>query len=119
MEHVKLTVPAATDFRGVVRLVIGGLASRCGLTFEQVDDLQIAVDALLNSRTPVAETIAVDASIGDELRLRIGAFQPRDGNVSSERVLSALVPETRAIHLDGHEWVELALPLGSPAGEEQ
>jgi hypothetical protein len=110
-EHVKLTVPAATDFRAVVRLVVGGIASRCGLTFEQVDDLQIAVDALLNSRTPAAESIALDASIGDELCLRIGGFLPREGRPSAHRLLNALVAETRVVELEGHEWIELALPL--------
>ena len=110
MEHVTLSVPAAPEFRGVVRLVVGGIASRCGLSFEHVDDLQMAVDALLNSQRTATEELELDASIGECLRLRVGPFDDRGGD-SSQRVLRALVPGVQTVALGGHEWIELALPL--------
>jgi hypothetical protein len=38
VEHVAVKVPSDAAFRSVVRLVVGGIASRCDLPFERVDD---------------------------------------------------------------------------------
>jgi hypothetical protein len=116
MEHVTLSVPSAADFRGVVRLVVGGLGSRCGLSFEQVDDLQIAVEAVLNSQPMSAEELELDASIDDHLRVRLGPFDEGAGGSSSERMLRVLVPDVRIVALGGRAWVELAVPLAEGNG---
>jgi len=110
MEHVTLSVPAASGFRGVVSLVIGGIGSRCGLSFEQVDDLQIAVEAALNSHPMTAEEVELDASIDDHLRIRVGPFEG-SGSSSSERMLRVLVPDVRIVALGGRTWIELDVPL--------
>jgi hypothetical protein len=43
---VKLTIPATPDFLRLARLTAADVGSRVGLTFEEVDDLRIAVDEL-------------------------------------------------------------------------
>jgi serine/threonine-protein kinase RsbW len=43
---VRLTVPAAPEYLRLVRLTAAGLASRLGFTFDEVEDLRIAVDEL-------------------------------------------------------------------------
>jgi serine/threonine-protein kinase RsbW len=43
---VRLSVPAAPEYLRLVRLTAAGLASRLGFTFDEVEDLRIAVDEL-------------------------------------------------------------------------
>ena len=44
--NVRLVVPAAPEYLRLVRLTAAGLASRLGFTFDEVEDLRIAVDEL-------------------------------------------------------------------------
>ena len=43
---VRLVVPAEPEYLRLVRLTAAGLASRLGFTFDEVEDLRIAVDEL-------------------------------------------------------------------------
>jgi hypothetical protein len=45
-DEIRLVLPAEEDFRPVAHLVVGGLGARHDLTFEDLDDLQVAVEAL-------------------------------------------------------------------------
>lgn len=42
--EVRLVVPAEPEYLRLVRLTAAGLASRMGFTFDEVEDLRIAVD---------------------------------------------------------------------------
>ncbi len=46
-ELVELETPIGREWEPVVRLVLGGVADRLGLGFEELDDLQLAVERLL------------------------------------------------------------------------
>ena len=46
-ERIELEAPLAGDFQPVVRLIIGGIAERVDFAFEEIDDLQLAVERLL------------------------------------------------------------------------
>jgi hypothetical protein len=46
-EVVELEAPLGTEWEPVFRLVLGGVADRLGLGFEDLDDLQLAVERLL------------------------------------------------------------------------
>jgi hypothetical protein len=46
-ERIDLEAPLSTDFQPVVRLIIGGIAERVDFAFEEIDDLQLAVERLL------------------------------------------------------------------------
>ena len=39
-DEIKLILPAQEDFHPVAHLVVGGLAARLELTYEQLEDLQ-------------------------------------------------------------------------------
>jgi hypothetical protein len=46
-ELVELEAPVGREWEPVFRLVLGGVADRLGLGFEELDDLQLAVERLL------------------------------------------------------------------------
>ena len=46
-DTIELTTPSGRDWDPVVRLVLGGIADRLNLGFEELDDLQLAVERLL------------------------------------------------------------------------
>jgi hypothetical protein len=47
-DEVTLTLPREPEFQRVAHLVLGGLAVRLNLTIENLEDMQIALDALLD-----------------------------------------------------------------------
>jgi anti-sigma regulatory factor (Ser/Thr protein kinase) len=47
IDEITLTFPREPDFQRVAHLVLGGLAVRLNLTIENLEDLQIALDSLL------------------------------------------------------------------------
>jgi anti-sigma regulatory factor (Ser/Thr protein kinase) len=59
-EAIELTLPAGREWHAVARLVLGGVADRLNLSYEDLDDLQLAVERLL-----------VEAASQDTVRLRI------------------------------------------------
>jgi anti-sigma regulatory factor (Ser/Thr protein kinase) len=46
-DAIKLTVPRQKSYYGVVRLVVGGLAARLDLSYEYLEDVQLALESLL------------------------------------------------------------------------
>ena len=45
-DKVRLAVPAQPEFLGLARVTAAGLAGRLGFTFEQVEDLRLAIDEI-------------------------------------------------------------------------
>ncbi|HEX9548955.1 MAG TPA: hypothetical protein VF942_16560 [Acidimicrobiales bacterium] len=45
-DEVRLAVPAMPEFLRLARVTASGLASRVGFTFDQVEDLRLAIDEL-------------------------------------------------------------------------
>jgi hypothetical protein len=45
-DEVRLTVPATAEFLRLARVTATGLASRLGFTYDQVEDLRLAIDEL-------------------------------------------------------------------------
>jgi hypothetical protein len=83
VERIDLEAPLSGDFQAVVRLIIGGIAERVDFAFEEIDDLQLAVERLL------AETCAVDTV---QLRFEVGegTVRTRVGPLSEQKVSEAL-----------------------------
>ncbi len=51
MDEVSIEIPASPVYVGVVRLVASGLASRLDFTWDDIEDLKIAVDELCSYLT--------------------------------------------------------------------
>ena len=114
-DEISLTLPADEAFHRVAHLVLGGFALRQDLTFENLEDLELALDALLE-RTQGEEPVNVRVRIVDgELRTTVGPFAAlraeldRDGAdaLNLSRILAAVCDRVEIADRDGSEWVQL------------
>jgi len=76
VDEISLTLPADDAFRRVAHLVLGGLAVRLDLTYESLQDVELAVDALLERHGDEGEVTLRVRVEGDELRTVVGPFAP-------------------------------------------
>jgi hypothetical protein len=116
-DRVIVEFPATAGYRGVGRLVLGGLSARFELPLDRVEDLLLALDSLL-SQELAAGAVTMEATAAPEgLRARVGPFvrsQVEDAEVA--RVLNPLVDEvTEQDSTDGY-WVELGVSAERTAG---
>ena len=114
-DEISLTLPADEAFHRVAHLVLGGLAVRLDLTYEHLEDLEVALDALLKRPlTDEALTVRVQVLEG-ELRTTVGPFaalkaELERGGVESlnlSRILGAVCDNVEIADRDGSDWVEL------------
>lgn len=71
-ERIDLEAPLSGDFHAVVRLIIGGIAERVDFAFEEIDDLQLAVERLLAEAGQVG-TVRLSFEVGQtSIRTRVG-----------------------------------------------
>jgi anti-sigma regulatory factor (Ser/Thr protein kinase) len=122
-DEVTLVVPADDDFRPIVHLVVGGLAVRLDLTMDTLDDLQVALDALLARRDDVGD-VHVRIGFDDEMvRATVGPLPPhvrddleRDADgLGLRRVLETVCDTFEIEERNGEAWVELSKRTGAPA----
>ena len=74
-ERIDLEAPLSGDFQPVIRLIIGGIAERVDFGFEEIDDLQLAVERLLAEHAPRG-TVQLSFEVGDDsIRTRIGPLR--------------------------------------------
>lgn len=113
-DRITLTIPCEQPFHEVAHLVLGGVAARLNLTFESIDDLETALDAVL-------ERAAEDGDVTVELLLDDRAIVTRVGPFAAERLRAELDREApdevtlrRVLEtvvdryaLDGEGWLEL------------
>ena len=71
-ERIDLEAPLSGDFQAVVRLIIGGIAERVDFAFEEIDDLQLAVERLLAEAGQVG-SVQLSFEVGESsIRTRVG-----------------------------------------------
>ena len=125
-DEIRLVLPAQEDFRHIAHLVAGGLAARLDLTFEDLEDLQVAVEAVLGCRDDEDE-ISVTFAVGaGAVRTTLGPFSDRslselDGDSSElglRRVLETVCDDFEVEQHDGDSWVALTKRTATPAGAE-
>jgi hypothetical protein len=107
-DEITLTIPRQPGFEGVAHLVLSGLAVRLNLTIENLEDLQLALDALLDTSDD-GEDLTVAMRVDDgELRTIVGPLPSRlldaiesdagEGDIGLRRVLDATVDD---VFVDG------------------
>jgi hypothetical protein len=76
-ERIDLVAPLSGDFQAVVRLIIGGIAERVDFAFEEIDDLQLAVERLLAEAGQVGN-VRLSFEVGESsIRTRVGPLSER------------------------------------------
>jgi hypothetical protein len=109
-ERVIVEFPATAGYRGVGRLVLGGLSARFELPIDRVDDLLLALESLMNQEL-AASSVTMEAVAAPEgIRARVGPFvssQVEDAAVT--RVLRPLVDEVAEQDGPDGYWVELGV----------
>ena len=110
---VRLVVPASPEYLRLVLLTAAGMASRLGFTFDEVEDLRIAVDELCFHLLGDADDHPADDSRTMDLVYSAGAdsitITGRTGLTGavpvpsdlSEQILDALVDEHEVSGSDG------------------
>jgi hypothetical protein len=114
-DEIQLTLPSDEAFHRVAHLVLGGLAVRLNLSFESLEDLELALDALLQ-RAKTDEDIVLRVQMLDgELHTIVGPFASVRGELEHgggdaltlSRILGAVCDSVEISDRDGSEWVEL------------
>ena len=108
VDRIVVEFPTGDGYRGVGRLVLGGLVSRFELPLDRVEDLLLAVESLLVQ--PLAgDTISLEASAArDGLHVRLGPFAGTPlADPAVSRVLTRLVDEVSEDDGDGATRVDL------------
>jgi hypothetical protein len=113
VDEISLTLPADNAFHGVAHLVLGGLAVRLDLTFEHLEDLELALDALLERIAGDEEVTVRVRVLDDELKTSVGPFTSvrkeleRNDQLNLARILATVCDQVDVTDRDGSEWVEL------------
>src|SRR4051812_444935 len=102
-DRIALETPIERGWEPVFRLVLGGVADRLDLGFEDLDDIQLAVERLL-AEAGTQQSVNLSFEILPEgLRTRIGPLrehaiaealqgpQPRPGELTLRRILETVV----------------------------
>jgi hypothetical protein len=64
---IKLRIPHERPYHGIARLVVGGLAARLDLSYEHLDDLQLALATVLeNDGYVVGSDVTVELHVRDD-----------------------------------------------------
>jgi hypothetical protein len=119
-DRIELVTPVGRQWDPVIRLVLGGIADRLDLGFEELDDLQLAVERLLaDARFEDRVTLSFEI-LDNSVRLRIGPLmtgavadalqQPdaRPGELTLGRILQTVVDSYGVEKVeDGHMVVRL------------
>jgi hypothetical protein len=125
-DEITLTLPREESFHPVAQLVLGGMAARHELTYENLDDLAVALDALL-------ERARNQGDVTVTLRARTGTFEAEVGPFHDDavplelarevgadfglrRVLETVVDRVELRERDGEHWVALEKELAAERG---
>jgi len=113
-DEITLTIPREAPFHEIAHLVLGGVAARLDLSFESIDDLETALDAVLE-RASTNGQVTVRLRVDDDgIRAAVGPLQVDDIRAELEREMDESVSLRRILEtvVDGYEldregWLEL------------
>ena len=114
VDEISLTLPSDEAFHGVAHLVLGGLAVRLDLSFESLEDLELAVDALLE-RSPQGRDVTVLVRVLEgELHTIVGPFdalraelEEGGDSLNLSRILGTVCDSVEIVDRDDGQYVEL------------
>ncbi len=119
-QAIELRIPNERPFHGVARLVVGGLAARHNLSYEALEDLQLALVTVLEGDAySTAAEIRVELEVTDEaIAMAIGPLngeavradleQSSDGDLGLGRLLGTLVEDAGVEAREDGDWLRLS-----------
>jgi hypothetical protein len=117
-DEITLTIPRDRALYSVAHLVLSGLGIRLNLTIEHLEDLQLAVDAVLERSRKEEENVTIAVSVTEgQLETLIGPMRdgvraelaaPESEDVGLRRILDALVDEVELTERNGDDWLKLS-----------
>jgi hypothetical protein len=115
-DTITLTLPPEREYQRVAHLVLGGLAVRLNLTLEALEDLQLALDGLLDTGAAEEEVTLELSVVGGAIEASLGPFragsvqralEAEDDGVGLRRLLDTVVDGAEVGERDGGDWVRL------------
>ncbi len=118
-DTITLTIPTSPGFRGIATLVLGGVGSRLDLSYERVDDLQLAVLSMLDATKGKEASIEMHAQDG---RIGVSVGPLRDGAEADDgltRVLTRLTDEVEPARRGNDSWLTVFVARDESGGEPE
>ena len=119
-QAIELRIPNERPFHGVARLVVGGLAARHNLSYEALEDLQLALVTILEGDAySTADEIRVELEVTAEaVAMAIGPLngeavradleESSDGDLGLGRLLGTLVEDAEVEAREDGDWLRLS-----------
>jgi hypothetical protein len=116
MDEIRVTMPSERPFGAVAGLVLGGVAARHELTIDVLEDLQLALESLLDREARAEEvtlvlrvgSATVEASVGPFERTALAELEQDAGeSLDLRRLLDTVVDEVSLADREDGCWVEL------------
>ena len=116
MDEITVTVPRERPFSTVAGLVLGGVAARHDVTLDVLDDLHLALEALLEHEEGERDLTVVLRLTAGTVEVSVGPFEPAalseldhepGEELGMRRLLDAVVDEVSVDERADGCWVEL------------
>lgn len=116
MDEIRITIPGERSFGGVAGLVLGGVAARHDFTLDVLDDLQLALESLLDRDDDERDVTivlrvgdaAIDTTVGPFERGAIAELERAPGeSLGLRRLLDTVVDDVSVSNREDGCWVEL------------
>ena len=116
---IKLKIPHQSPYHGVALLVVGGLAARLNVSYEQLEDLQLALESVLeNGGYARTSEVTVELDVQDDgLAMIVGPLDGAalksdledegDDRLALGRLLGTLVEDVSVESREDGDWLRL------------
>jgi hypothetical protein len=123
-DQIALTLPRGDAFHRVAHLVLGGLAARLDLSYENLEDLELALDALLERRSDGQAVTLLVRVLDGGLQTSIGPLravrEELEGGggdlLDLRRILATVCDTVEIVDREGGQWVELTKRVENAEG---
>jgi hypothetical protein len=117
MDTVTICIPREGGFRTVAGLVVGGIAARHAVTLDVLDDVQLALDSLLDRLEADEGDVTIQLRMSDgAIEVAVGPVdeatvdlleRETDEEIGLRRLLDTTVDDVSVATRDGETWIDL------------